>query len=142
MIRKYVEADIDAKIDVWFKASKLATPFLSDEFLEQEKYNIRNIYSKFAETWIAEYEGKLVGFIALIDNEVGAIFVDPDYHGKKIGKALMDKAIELRGDVFLDVFKKNHIGQKFYFSYGFKKDHEHIHKETGEELVRLVFSPK
>jgi len=35
------------------------------------------------------------GLIALMGNEVGAIFLQPDFHGK----AMMDKAQELRCDL-------------------------------------------
>lgn len=142
MIRQYEEKDLDAKIEVWFNASKLATPFLSDDFLEQEKDNIRNIYSKMAETWIAEIDNKVVGFVSLIGSEVGAIFVEPSFHGKRIGKALMDKAVALKGDLELDVFKENSIGRRFYYSYGFTDEYEHVHDKTGYTLVRLSFSQK
>lgn len=65
MLRKYKEEDRDDLIDVWFAASKIATPFLSDEFLAAERNNIAEIYLPNAETWIFEIEDALVGFTSL-----------------------------------------------------------------------------
>ena len=141
LIRKYQEKDVETLIEVWFKASQLAHPFLEQEFLEQEKENIRKLYLPNAETWVAERESRVVGFVALLGNEVGALFVDPDCHGQKIGKALMDKAVAERGALVLDVFKENPIGRRFYERYGFRQDHEHRHEATGQPCLRLSYSP-
>ena len=140
MLRKYKEEDRDDLIDVWFAASKIATPFLSDEFLAAERDNIAEIYLPNAETWVVEIEDAVVGFTSLIGNEVGAIFVRPDLHGKGIGTTLMDHAVELRKSVFLDVFKENTLGRRFYDRYGFQIEREHVHGDTGHCLLRLVYS--
>jgi putative acetyltransferase len=141
MIRDYQPADFDQLINAWLKASKLAHPFLSDGFLKKEIDNIRDIYIPNTETIVYEHGGTVIGFLSLMRDEVGAIFLDPHYHGQKIGKALMDHAAGIRQRLELDVFKENHIGQKFYFRYGFKVSHEHMHEETGNMLLRVVFNP-
>ncbi len=56
------------------------------------------------------------------------------------GKALMDKAQELHGDLEVEVFEKNSIGRNFYSQYGFKLVEEKIHEPTGEQLLRLKFT--
>jgi len=140
MLRKYQSSDFNELINTWLSASKLAHPFLSTEFLEKEITNIRDMYIPNAETWVFEKKGKVVGFIALIGNEVGAIFLDPAYHGQGIGKAMMDHAVTQRDQLELDVFKDNTIGQKFYFRYGFTVEKEHMHTETGNMLLRLSYS--
>ena len=66
-------------------------------------------------------------------NEVGAIFLQPDFHGK----AMMDKAQELRCDLEVQVFKSNSIGRKYYLQYGFKKIEEKIHEPAGQQVLRL-----
>jgi putative acetyltransferase len=40
----------------------------------------------------------------------------------------------------VEVFKENRIGREFYRRYGFTFHDEHIHEETGEALLRLVYS--
>ncbi len=43
------------------------------------------------DTWVIDIDNNTEGFIALIGNEIGAVFLQPDHHGKGAGKALMDK---------------------------------------------------
>ena len=137
MIREYEDKDLRELLEAWYSASKFAHPFLSEEFFNQERQKIPSIYMPMAETWVYELDGAVVGFIALIGNEVGAIFLDPELHGKGIGRALMDHARSIRDVLELDVFKENKIGRNFYKKYGFIEEYEYLHKETGFMQLRL-----
>lgn len=139
IIRQYRESDLAGILSSWENASKIAHPFLEEEFLEQERYNIPNMYLPNADTWVAEVNDIVVGFMALIGNEVGAIFVEPDFQGKGLGKSLMDKAKAIHGALEVEVFKENHIGRKFYSVYGFEQIEEKTHEQTGNKLLRLRF---
>lgn len=140
IIRPYQSEDLDDVMSAWESASQLAHPFLKEDFLDQERHNIPNVYLPNADTWVIEEAGQVIGFIALMGNEVGAIFVKPDFHGTGAGKALMDKAQELHGDLEVQVFKENSIGQQFYACYGFQYVSEQIFEPTGNMMVRLKFS--
>ena len=140
MIRPYRKEDIDQVIEIWYEASLIATPFKSEAQLSREREQIRSFWMPRAETWVYELDGVVVGFIALIGNEVGAIFVDPKFHGQGIGRALMDKARSIRDVLELDVFKDNLVGRKFYARYGFRQVDEHLHEETGFMQLRLRLS--
>jgi putative acetyltransferase len=72
VIRKYRSEDCDEVLSVWAAASVLAHPFLSATFLESERREIRNVHLPKAETWVWEADGRVVGFISLLGNEVGA----------------------------------------------------------------------
>ena len=98
------------------------------------------LYLPNADTWVVDVDNKVAGFIALIDNEIGAIFLQPEHHGEKLGKLMMDKAQELDGDLEVDVFEKNSIGRKFCSQYGFELIKEEIHEPTGEKILRLKYS--
>lgn len=140
IVREYRAEDLAAVLSSWENATRLAHPFLTDEFLDQERDNIPNLYLPNAETWVIEQAGQVIGFIALLGNEVGAIFVQPEFHGTGAGKALMDKGQELRGDLEVEVFEANSIGRHFYQRYGFTPLSESIHEPTGNALVRLQFT--
>lgn len=140
-IRPYQPADDDTIIAVWLAASEIAHPFLTDDFIAREKGRVRDDYLRKAETWVFEHDERVLGFIAVIGNEVGGIFVHPDAQRKGIGKALMDVAVQLRGEVFLDVFKSNWLGRSFYDRYGFSIKFEHIHEETRQPQLRLCYPP-
>jgi len=139
-IRQYKECDLDGVLSSWENASKLAHPFLKQSFIDQERYNIPNVYLPNTDTWVADISGRTVGFIALIVNEVGAIFVEPEYHGRGIGFALMNRARILNDSLEVEVFKANAIGRKFYSNYGFRPLLEKVHAETGEQVIRLQFT--
>lgn len=137
MIRKYQDQDLDDLLAAWASASEIAHPFLTQEFLDLERENIPNLYLPNAETWVFEDEGRVVGFVALRGNEVGAIFVHPLQQRRGVGRQLMDKARELRGELVVEVFKANSIGRAFYAKHGFETIAEHVHEQTGFDLLRL-----
>jgi putative acetyltransferase len=141
MIRKYEQGDLIELLDAWYSASQVAHPFLSRDFFEQERRNIRDLYLPNSETWVFELEGVVVGFIALIGNEVGGIFVHSEFHGQGIGRALMDHARGIREELELDVFEDNLVGRRFYEKYGFRQVGEHLHEETGFMQHRLKLVP-
>lgn len=140
MIRAYQPADLDDVLSVWSRASELAHPFLGEAFASAERENIATVYIPNAETWVWEQSGRVVGFIALLGNEVGGLFVDPDFHGTGVGRALMDHARARRGPLEVEVFTSNVIGRAFYAKYGFTLMHQMTHAETGLAIMRLHLS--
>ncbi|MFT5906318.1 MAG: putative acetyltransferase [Cryomorphaceae bacterium] len=140
-IRPYKEQDLDAVLSAWESASKLAHPFLPEEFQNQLRKDIPALYLPKADTWVLKIEGQAQGFIALLGDEIGAIFLHLEHQGKRLGKMMMDKAQELHGDLEVEVFERNSIGRAFYDSYGFKLLERKVHAETNENLLRLKFEP-
>ncbi|KDA02684.1 GNAT family N-acetyltransferase [Hyphomonas oceanitis] len=141
MIRPYTDHDADAVVSIWRAASERAHPFLSTPFLDAEAENVRNVYPQFADIWVLEGAGIPIGFIALVDAEVGAIFLQPEHHGQGYGRAMMDFAVSKKGAVTLEVFKANAIGRAFYDRYGFRQVGEYVHEASGQETLKLAFSP-
>lgn len=139
-IRKYTESDLESVLNSWEIATRLAHQFMDGDFIAQERKNVRQVYLPNTDTWVAEINNEVIGFIALMGNEVGAIFLQPFYHGKGIGKALMDKAQELHGNLEVEVFKVNRIGRHFYSKYGFEFVEEKFHELTGQQVLRLKFT--
>lgn len=137
MIRPSTDDDVEEIVDVWYQASLLAHSFLSEDFLEKERREVEDEWLPIADLTVYESEQRVVGFLALIGNEVGAIFVRPDHHGRGIGRALMDHARAARPFLELDVFEANAIGRRFYDRYGFHVIDRHVHEETGEGVLRL-----
>ena len=137
MIRSYEKDDLAELLEVWYAASVIAHPFLDEAFFAQERKNITQIYLPKAETWVFEKDGCVVGFVSLIEDEIGAIFVKPQLQGQGIGQELMDHACRLSSNLEVEVFEANSVGRRFYDKYGFKCINAYVCKETGFDLLRL-----
>lgn len=137
LIRGFRPGDRDELLDVWFRASKIAHSFLPDEFFTLERTNIAEQWLPIAATRVYESDGHVVGFLSLVGNEVGAVFVDPDHQGRGIGRALMDDARDARPYLELGVLEANASGRGFYRRYGFVEVGRQISEATGLLELRL-----
>ncbi|MDH3730169.1 MAG: GNAT family N-acetyltransferase [Acidimicrobiia bacterium] len=135
--RPYSDKDLVELLDVWYRASLIAHSFLTEEFFESERREIIERWLPIAETTVYETDGRVVGFLSLIGNEVGAIFVDPDFQGRGIGRILMDGARGSRPFLELGVFEANSVGRRFYDAYGFEFVGRRTHEATGHAELRL-----
>jgi putative acetyltransferase len=134
--------DLRAVLDVWDAASRVAHPFLDEAFLAKERREIAEVHLPNAETWVCELGGVVAGFVALVGEEVGGLFVHPEHHRKGIGRALMDHSSGLREVLYLDVFEENRVGRAFYDRYGFEVVGERVHEETGRRQLRMHFDAR
>lgn len=136
-IRPYEHKDQGELLDVWYRASLIAHSFLPEDFFEAERQRIAERWLPMAETTVYETDGRVVGFLSLIGNEVGAIFVDPDRQGRGVGRALMDGARDSRPFLELGVFEANSTGRRFYDAYGFEFVERQVNEATGHPELRL-----
>ena len=138
MIRKYKTEDTEALISIWDNSEVLAHPFLSSKIRDQVRTDMRNLYLPNAETWVLEYNGVAVGFIAMIDKEIGGLFLDPSQQGKGWGQALVDHVVAIKGPLTVEVFKDNKIGLPFYERYGFAVTGECVFEASGDETFKMA----
>jgi putative acetyltransferase len=136
-IRRFQDADLDRVLGLWERASRIAHPFLDDDFLRRERRAIAEVFMPRSETWVYLRAGVVVGFISLIGNEIGGLFVDPPAQRQGIGRALVDHARGRRDELEVEVFKANPIGCGFYEGYGFALAGERRDEETGQAVLRL-----
>ncbi|MEH6478129.1 MAG: GNAT family N-acetyltransferase, partial [Sneathiella sp.] len=99
--------------------------------------DMRALYLPNAETWILEVNEIAIGFVALIGNEIGGLFLNPAYHGQGFGRALIDHAFRLKGPLKVEVFEKNKIGRRFYDGYGFIETERHLHEASSETVLTM-----
>ncbi len=139
MIRRYKESDLEAVMDTWLKASRIAHEFMEDDFFLSESELIRHKYIAMVETWVYEISGDVVGFISLLDGEVAALFIYPENQRDGIGSLLLELARRLKGNLMVNVFKKNRGARAFYEEFGFEFVSEKPYKDTGEIMVRMAY---
>lgn len=141
MIRPYTADDKSVVMSIWRAANARAHPFLSAEFVATAETMIRDQFLDMAETWLIDSRNQPVGFIALIGNEIGGLFVHPDHHGRGFGRALVDHATALHGALELEVFRDNAVGRRFYDRYGFATGAETMDDFSGHPVLRMTFTP-
>lgn len=141
MIRDYHATDIEAVIALWRRSSDLAHPFLSKVFQDRVQGMLRDLFAaELAEVTVVEADGAVAGFIAMIGNEIGGLFVDPGHLGRGHGHALVAAAVASRRTVTVEVFERNAIGRRFYDRFGFSTVSAKPHDETGETLLLMAWS--
>ena len=139
MIRKHQEKDLEAIMDIWYKSSSIAHPFLDVKFVEKVKKDMRNLYIPNSETWVYEEDNVIKGFISMIENEIGGLFVIPNQQSKGIGAKLVNFINQFHEELEVEVFKNNKIGRGFYDKYGFSVINEYIHEESNQFVLRMKF---
>jgi ribosomal protein S18 acetylase RimI-like enzyme len=110
---------------------------------------------KNAEFYFATHEKKVIGYLKLNsgasqtelkDNkalEIERIYVVNQFHGKKAGQTLYNKAIEIARQkkvdyVWLGVWEKNSRAMTFYRKNGFVEFDKHIFKLGNEEQTDIM----
>lgn len=119
VLRPLADADVEPVLDVWERASRVGHPFLSDAFLAEERRRLAEQWLPASETVVADDDGTVVGFVSLVGDEVGGLFVDPDRHRQGIGRRLLAHAVIGRDRLELGVFEANVGARRFYAALGF-----------------------
>ncbi|WDD92847.1 GNAT family N-acetyltransferase [Burkholderia sp. FERM BP-3421] len=140
-IRAYETSDIKKLSEIWFGASSRVHAFLGEQRLREQRTLIEDTYLPRSETWVACQNGKPVGFIALIDTFIGGLFVDPAMQGSGIGRALVAHALNLKGELKLEVYALNLDAHAFYQRLGFEEVTRQAEEEDGLpfEVVQMRF---
>lgn len=77
LIRQYIDSDFDVVVTLWYHSWTKAFPNLKHpQSFEEWKFRFQNDYAKQKDIWIAQAQDRIVGFIAVSDNEINQIFVD------------------------------------------------------------------
>lgn len=127
--------------------------YLKEGFsLEKLTSELNNIYSTF---YFAEQEARVIGYLKLNFGEsqtelkdhnaleIERIYVLNEFHGKKVGQLLYDKAIQIARQkqvayVWLGVWEENHRALKFYQKNGFVEFDQHIFKLGDDEQTDIM----
>jgi len=132
VIRAYRSEDLEPVMAVWKAANALAHPFLQKGFVIEVGRSIREDFLPISETYVLDDAGQMIGFIALMGNQIGGLFLDPACRGQGYGRALVDHAVGLKGPLRVEVFRDNQIGRPFYERYGFEFVEDEFHALSGQ----------
>jgi ribosomal protein S18 acetylase RimI-like enzyme len=105
---------------------KRASKYITPKLIEKLK---KSMMEPNQCTWVAREGSKVIGYCTAKKNEeinqLGAIYLMPAYHGKGVGKKLIEALLEWLGndkDILAEVASYNNRAISFYEKYGFKKN--------------------
>lgn len=129
-IRAASPEDYAKLAELWLEASILAHDFIDPAYWVQNKNKMQHEYLPMSDVYIAESGGEIKGFIALLANQIAAIFVAPQSQGQGIGGRLISHAKSLKAQLQLSVYQANHNSVQFYLSKGFQIAAESVDAQT------------
>jgi len=139
VLRPYAERDRDACLAIWRAASESGHPFLTSADLDADQVLVRDIYLAKAAITLACDDAGPVGFIALIDDFIGGLFVQPARHRQGAGRLLITAALRQAGLLSVEVYAENAKALRFYETLGFVQTAARATDDQGRPhaLVRL-----
>ncbi len=139
MIRNYTENDTESVLNIWLTASVKAHDFVPADFWQSQLGSMRDIYLPASDVYVFEHQGEVIGFYALYESNLAAIFVSPERQGQGFGKQILDHAKQQRDQLTLSVYKQNHASYKFYLSQGFTVVSEQADEHTSQPEYTMSF---
>jgi len=121
-LRRAAPEDAPALTDIHVRARRECMSYLPENHTPQEILEwVREVLLTNEEVWVAEREGRVVGFLALSDDVLYHLYVYPELHGQGAGSELFARVQELRPDGFrLWVFQRNTQAREFYEHRGMR----------------------
>ena len=95
-----------------------AWSFLYPHTPEQDLHHFHKAFDRGL-IWIAEDDGRFIGFIALRRGWIDHFYVSPEEQGRGVGRRLIARALRGRRRVRLWTFQRNHRSRLFYALQGF-----------------------
>lgn len=138
-IRPLFSSEIKQAVQIWLKASKKIHHFVDPGFWESKVPEMESTWLPMAENMGIIKNNLVVGFCSLNDEQLAAIFIEPDEQGKGYGMLLLNNAKEQRVRLELTVFEKNPVAIEFYKKNGFQVVGKQKDNFTGEDEIVMVW---
>ncbi|MDC0769447.1 GNAT family N-acetyltransferase [Streptomyces sp. HD] len=120
-LRRATATDARAVADIWLRSFAAALPTVVRAHSDDEvRAWFREVVVPLQETWVADAEDRVVGFMVLDADQVSQLYLDPDWRGRGIGDEFVGLAKRRRpGGLSLWTFEVNKPAHRFYERHGF-----------------------
>lgn len=143
-IRPARVADGARLIDIWRRAVDATHDFLEPADRDAIATEVTAFLPQ-APAWLAtDADDRAVGFMLFDGTHMEALFVDPDWHGKGVGPALVEHGLTLHPAMTTDVNEQNEGALHFYQRMGFARTGRSDHDSQGRAypLLHLRYAPE
>ena len=140
MIRKYVDGDIDAIMQIWLNTNIQAHSFISQDYWKSNFDMVKEMMP-LAEIYVHEVDNanQIDGFIGLNNDYIEGIFIKDVVQSKGTGKQLLDQVKKIKSTLKLNVYQKNERAIQFYLREEFSIQSECVDDNTGEKEFTMVW---
>lgn len=111
--------DYPELITVWEASVRATHHFLTEEDIQLIKTLLLDQYFNAVELYCIRIEGKVAAFVGTSEDKIEMLFAHPSYHGKGLGKHLLNFAVKHLGKKLVDVNEQNEKAAGFYQHFGF-----------------------
>lgn len=141
MIRKYVDGDIDAVMQIWLNTNIQTHSFISSDYWQSNFDTVKEMIP-LAKIYVYEDDctKQIAGFIGMNNNYIEGIFVRKAVQSKGIGKQLLNHAKEDKSTLRLSVYQKNKKAIQFYLREEFVIQSENTDNNTDEKEFVMVWN--
>ncbi|MEM8554490.1 MAG: GNAT family N-acetyltransferase [Pseudomonadota bacterium] len=133
-IRSGQQSDVPGCVDI-LRAWAEETPWMP---LSYPRCSMREFWSALFKTdfvWVAEVDGRVVGFCIRNDDNIGALYVASDLRNRGIGKRLLDMAKANRDWITVWAYDQNEHARRFYQREGLLEVSREV--EEGSNLMNI-----
>ena len=131
MIRNFKDKNLEVIMELWLETNISAHAFIDNNYWRGHFNMVKEMMNN-ADIYVYEINGIIQGFVGLIDNYIGGIFVSKKMQSKGVGKQLLNHVKQINKKLSLSVYKKNDRAYNFYINEGFEIVKEKIDEGTNE----------
>lgn len=138
LIRRCITTEIPKLLQIWLQATLHAYDYLPaaiwwprQEAMNQKLQACRDVWVVMAGAEGPADRDEVVGFMAIADQELLALYILPEYQGQHMGSALMELAQHQHPYLYLQLCLPNGEALQFYRKRGFR-----VVKELHDRVAR------
>jgi putative acetyltransferase len=120
-IRKSTLTDGARVMEIWRRAVDATHGFLSPEDRRDIEAEVAAFLPSASLDLAVDEADRAIGFMLLDGSHMEALFVDPDFHGSGVGRALVEVAVKRHADLSTEVNEQNLKAIGFYERLGFAR---------------------
>ena len=132
-------SEIEACADIWLQASLAAHDFVDPDFWRKNYDAMKEQYLPGSDVYLAKEKNTVIGFAALCQGALEALFVRPVWWGKGVGSRLLRHVQGLHTELTLAVYSRNNRAVSFYLHHGFTVSKKQTCPHTGEPEILMLW---
>ena len=123
------EKTLDSLLAIWLEGNLQAHSFISKNYWLDNQVGVREGLAQ-ARIFVKETDGKAVGFLGLVEEEIAGLFVKEQFQKQGIGEALIQRVKDEKKILTLTVYENNQAALLFYERQAFRRVRSQIDPET------------